>query len=365
MDSKFIPFLYANDRISDMLDQYSTSLIKSPDSWTSQKARKALNYWNVVKDNRFMVQRIPLLLNELEELIKEEFPTIDHKTTGRIKDLFSTMNKLELVEADAKSDFKKKFVDSYLKELNPQDKNDSQTLRNAILEDLNSEKKNETKKALHSFYKIHNSTTLKNSNPFDRIRDFFAFRIIVEDSGNGDMIDELYKIANSIIRFVKEDTNFDVLTSTGLTEFSKSTPKSPLVFVPKESGLLKENEELVKDYIFHPKSSGYQSLHISLFDPFTSQSFEFQLRTRSMHIISETDAHHVQYKRSKYAVQQKQSPVDYSKIKLKNNRFRYYKYLNRESNQYQDYIFDNAGLTKPFSYNIHETEELLRFIELW
>lgn len=76
---------------------------------------------------------------------------------------------------------------------------------------------------------------------------------------------------------------------------------------------------LVKDYIAHPKSNGYQSAHI-IFRNSAGNEFEFQVRSTYMDATAEHGtALHSQHKNSKYAERDAYVPikaenVDISKI---------------------------------------------------
>lgn len=356
--------LYSMPKVSMMVSDYAETMLRATNPLLKMEGRKLLNYWNVIKDDTFMIDRIPNLLNQLDYVIKNAYPIIPFDIEGRIKHLFSTNNKVELIEDQTMEGLISKFTNAYLKKEDIKNKTELEFYKKVLLEELRSDGFN---KAKSDFVDYFLKALGKNSkNPFDVIRDFFAFRIIIPDSGNGDMINECYQFLNTIIDYVTNETSFEVVKPTKLATVEKLKVSSPLIHIPEKTGLAEENIPYVKDYILHPKSDGYQSLHICLFDPYTSQFFELQVRTKSMDIISETLARHDEYKEKKYGHKQKEveEKVDFSRIKLENNRFRYFQYKDSEGNT-QEYLYDAAGITRPFKFTIHSIDELQRFITEW
>jgi hypothetical protein len=306
---------------------------------------------------------MPGLLRQITEVIDSNFNDLDYHLSCRIKDLFSTLNKVEIVEDEAYERIKSEFVEMCIEAVHPESEAEAEKYREGLFIALNSEENNEAKKEFEEFF----TTFSFEENPFNRIRDFLAFRIIIEDEGIGDKIDELYEMANLIIRLVNEDTTFDVVKSMPLTKTGPLKNESPLIFVPKESGLKPEYVQFAKDYVANPKADGYQSLHIVLYDPFTRQYIELQLRTRSMHIIAQTDAKHENYKEKKYGHKQQEvaDNIDFSQIHLANQHFRYYKYVDSVTGEENEHIYDTAGITKPFTFDLHTLGKLKRFIASW
>lgn len=369
MDKEFYHYLYNRSRVSEMIADYCKPMLKVADPLRRLRSRKLLNYWNIFKSETFLFgdddhDGIPDLLQKITDAIDTNFPDLDYDLSGRIKDLFSTLNKVDIVEDAALDQVRTEFVENYIKSLRTESDVVAEHSRTMLYQELDAEGNNHVKEEFAEFFVTYN---FAKHNPFDRIRDFLAFRIIIEDEGKGDKIVELYEMANMIIELINSETTFDVVPSMPLSETGPLKSRSHLIFVPSESGLKKEFIPLGKDYIVKPKPDGYQSLHIVLQDPFTNQYVELQLRTRSMHIIAETDAKHEKHKEKKYGHKQKEvaQTINFSQIHLANNHFRYYKYIDSVTGKEEEHIHDKAGITKPFVFDLHNIDKLKKFVAKW
>ena len=163
-----------------MVYDYSSKPLKSLDPIERLSANKISEYYNLMTDERFLIGKqsdghMITLLKSIKKLIDQKFKGLDYKMNVRIKDLFSTLNKIELVKDETYQSLQKLFHSQY-SESNIED-GEENTFEHWL--------KN------YSF----------ENNPFDRIRDFIAFRIILEDDGDEETVYKLYDIANSIIEF--------------------------------------------------------------------------------------------------------------------------------------------------------------------
>ncbi len=107
------------------------------------------------------------------------------------------------------------------------------------------------------YYSIYKKLELKNHN-LDKIYDLIALRVVTKSISN----------CYEIMSLVHE--KFKVL------------------------------EDRTKDYIKTPKENGYQSIHMTVQDPIDGSIFEFQIRTKRMHVYAEFGvASHWSYKSKK------------------------------------------------------------------
>ena len=139
--------------------------------------------------------------------------------------------------------------------------------------------------------KYPNDAEIKNN--LNCFRDLIAYRIVISlplchVSQDEDQEEQeakyLYEIANALPGFLEE---------RGFTpELSDYTN----VIVPEE--LEENNRSYYRDYIRNPRSSGYQSLHITFYDNLTRCFTELQLRTKEMDDFAEIgDANHFGYEK--------------------------------------------------------------------
>ena len=127
-----------------------------------------------------------------------------------------------------------------------------------------------------------------------RFRDLIAYRIVIsipscqisdKEARREEEIRILYEIANKL-PFFMETRGFTLEEIPAEECKEKSSRLSPLV------------EPYYKDFIEHPSSNGYQSLHITLFDNMARCYVEVQLRTKAMDDIAEIGAaNHFGYER--------------------------------------------------------------------
>ncbi len=129
-----------------------------------------------------------------------------------------------------------------------------------------------------------------------RYRDILAYRFVINmpkcyltSSEPKEEVEKklLYEICNKIPGFLQE-RGFDILDLSHLEDDGSDVEKSPL---------LNENlSRVVKDYVLNPKPSGYQALHLYLYDNFSRCLIEIQLRTKQMDDFAEIGpANHTTY----------------------------------------------------------------------
>ncbi|MBR1540621.1 MAG: hypothetical protein IJ629_05645 [Clostridia bacterium] len=341
MDKYFYHYLYTEKNVPDMLDGYCAPMLRSFNPLIRMKARRLLNYWALLTDKAFFDKRIQQVFFKLYKEIDNNFPDLTYELSGRIKGLISTLNKVEEIEDAVMNDIRAEFIESCLNELKPKTDAEKEQCVQTLTIALEAEGHNSTKEKFAEFFEHYHF----EENPFNRIRDFFAFRIVLEDRGTGDLIDELYKIANLTIEFFNSNT-FEVCKSYPLIQTGELVFNSPIIHIPPKSGIKPEYKNLVKDYVICPKKDGYQSIHFVVYDPYTERYFEVQIRTRSMDMISETLANHDIYKKSKYGKRLKEveEKIDYSQINVKG--FRYFQYADPITGEKKEYISDRAGITQ-------------------
>ncbi|WP_028509727.1 guanosine polyphosphate pyrophosphohydrolase [Ruminococcus sp. NK3A76] len=149
---------------------------------------------------------------------------------------------------------------------------------------------------IYGYYKEHGEfpSEAKIKSNLICFRDLIAYRIVIslpechvtEIEKKSDTEQRyLYEIANTLPAFLEERGFTAELSGFGEDQYS---------------GLLKEAvRPYYRDYVTYPRSSGYQSLHISFYDNLARCYTELQLRTKDMDDFAEIgDANHFGYERS-------------------------------------------------------------------
>lgn len=150
-----------------------------------------------------------------------------------------------------------------------------------------------------------------------RFRDFVAYRIVIsmpkchiKDGENRRDIelDYLYRIANELPLFLEERGFTAEISAEGQKDFSP---------------LLDEDVKLYyKDYIANKKESGYESLHITLYDNMARCYTEVQLRTKEMDDYSIIGpANHMGYEESQKADESKREAIPVGMCKYYDEAF--------------------------------------------
>lgn len=342
MESNFFHLLYTESNVPDLLDKYCAPLLYSSNPLTREKAKRLLKYWGLLTDTAFINKRMLTLFTELEKALEREFPDVSYELSARIKALLSALNKLNEIEEHTLKEFMATFIRKKFFGTKLNCTEDSKFIQDKINE-INCTEDAPLKKEFLKFLRRQN---VKKNNPFNRVKDFFAVRIILEDDCTITGVDALYKMTNFILDFIVENSTFELVPSDPLIQIGTVSTESPLIVVPEKSGLKEKYVKFCKDYVFKPKKDGYQSIHFVIYDPYTDRYCEIQIRTRSMHIISETLANHDQYKKIRYGDQQAAmgEVLDLSKINMMG--FRYFKYQDPYTGKEKEYISDTAGVIK-------------------
>ena len=148
---------------------------------------------------------------------------------------------------------------------------------------------------IYDYYQEHHRypTEAEIKNNLICFRDLIAYRIVIslplchisdEEQLEEQELNYLYEIADTLPEFLEE---------RGFTaELSGFPPE-------KNSGRLRENiRAYYRDYIEHPRPSGYQSLHITFYDHIARCYTEVQLRTKTMDDLAEIgEANHFGYEK--------------------------------------------------------------------
>lgn len=154
---------------------------------------------------------------------------------------------------------------------------------------------------------------LKKGKSLDLIRDFFAYRIIISgDNSEAEVVDTVYSIVNSIIRYMISLGYMPCQSKRTKEVFYNNN--NTCCYIPKCSGIEREHGNYVKDYIRYPKANGYQSVHVCFRNVQTGRCFEVQIRTidEDKHAEKNT-ANHDDYKKSRYG---SVDEIQYDKIKI-------------------------------------------------
>lgn len=344
MENYFFQLLYEKKHVTDALQEYCEPMLKSSNPIEREIASQLAKYWGLLTNKVFIHKRIlPLFATIIDKLLTR-YPELSIDASARIKALISAFNKLnELKDASIKE-----LQKSFLKKKFPDECKSPQALSKKVaLIDGFDEPKTKLQKEFKEF--LYSQKEIKD---FKRVKDFFAMRFIIEDvpaddgSATIEGVNTLYEVTNFILDFIQKSP-FKLLESDKLIETGKISFNSNLIVVPECSGLKPEYQKYCKDYVAHPKSDGYQSIHFVIVDPFTGYMAEIQIRTRSMEMVANTFANHEHYKNSRYEKWQNktQSELDLSRITIEG--FRYMRYPDPTTGEFKDYISDKAGIIEP------------------
>lgn len=149
----------------------------------------------------------------------------------------------------------------------------------------------------------------EGNNPI--IKDILAVRIIILNETNLKTLKKCYDIFFAVISSLTKLHNnfldFPLIVSEPdklVTTSDFKIEKYPEIIIP-EVNFPKNFEQVVKDYMKHPKKNGYQSLHCSFEIPSLSPKYaglnlEVQLRTLKQHDWAEyQNASHFKYKKAR------------------------------------------------------------------
>ena len=168
----------------------------------------------------------------------------------------------------------------------------------------------------------------------NHFRDFIAYRIVLSmpachlrpgQDREQEEIRYLYEIANALPAFL-EKRSFTAepairrggeAAEDGIENNSIGTAGMPACETPEEavsgsmpSGLTPQVRPYYRDYVAHPKESGYRSLHIAFFDEAASSYIEVQLRTHEMDNFAEIGtANHSQYEKEQNIIRRRRGAV--------------------------------------------------------
>jgi ppGpp synthetase/RelA/SpoT-type nucleotidyltranferase len=145
---------------------------------------------------------------------------------------------------------------------------------------------------------------LSKGDNLSKIHDLIGFRIVVETDNHDteDTICACYQVLNETISFFMKEKDCMLLEAEPVTSqmISPEDAKRLGIVIPEKSLVIPGFENNIKDYVVHPKSRGYQSLHFLVLTP-QGFIFEVQLRTTAMDIIAEYGpAKHDNHKDERY-----------------------------------------------------------------
>lgn len=175
------------------------------------------------------------------------------------------------------------------------------------------------------FSELNKRLTKMLEDQSSQIQDLLALRIIIVNKSDPKTETDLcYAVANAILSnlsqydsSVKTDLSWDLsIKQAGkLQSFAYIVKKKyPQVYIPCKSNILPIFDSNVKDYICKPNEKGYQSLHFII--SYKGVPLEIQIRSISMHNWAVSGpAAHTEYKESKKFQGIKLDCFDISKIK--------------------------------------------------
>lgn len=182
---------------------------------------------------------------------------------------------------------------------------------------------------------------INSTTPLSKVNDFLGFRIIISSSKDENCnIGFCYQLLQKIIEFFVIEKHCIILEAEPRMDTEFDPKVHPEVIIPIKAQINPKLTWMIKDYIFHPKQNGYQSLHVIFKNPRNMQIFEIQIRTKKMDLRAEGGiAEHGVYKRMRYLGEE--ISIDPSSVKMRGFK------VNRDGN-----IHDTVGLISsidPFS----------------
>lgn len=267
-----VPYLYSCSTLPELLTKYEADLRKSNNTENMLHANKIKEYTMVLTDNKFL-SNIRKEFDALYSLAKKQYKDLLFYLEGRRKAVISGEQKISLY--------------------------------------------------------------LDQNKSLDDFRDILAFRFTLFDNNSIDLISTTYNLMDTIIEFMISKGYTPCEATQTLQTEGFNVNDFPGIVIPDKSLLSQDNIHLVKDYIRHPKKSGYQSLHVAFRD-YLGRCFEIQIRTFSMHMHAESHsiAGHNSYKSSRYS----NTLIDFDRSKVHLNGYAVS----------EGHIFDYIGLEKPF-----------------
>lgn len=267
-----VDYLYSYSTLPELLQQYASDLHESNITENMLHANKLKEYYNVLTDDQFL-SNTRSLIDSLYSFAKDRYPKLLFYLEGRRKAVISSDQKMLLY--------------------------------------------------------------LKQNKSLDDFRDILAFRftLFIDNSLESLMI--LYSLMDDIIKFMISK-GYTPCEATPTFQTEGFNPENfPDIVIPPKTYLSSDNIHLVKDYIIHPKVTGYQSLHVAFRD-YLGRCIEIQSRTISMHIHAESHstAGHDFYKNSKYSG----TEIEFDRTKVHINGYAVS----------DGTLFDYIGLEKPF-----------------
>ncbi len=160
---------------------------------------------------------------------------------------------------------------------------------------------------IYEYYMTHNSfpKTQEIKEKLTCFRDLIAYRIVIsipkchlkdKENGESEEIKLLYEIANKMP---------DFLENQGFTYIEANTENRPC-----SEMLNKSLHTVYRDYVYKPTSSGYKSLHLTLYDNQARCFIEVQLRSKSMDDVAEIgESNHSGYENSQKQQEGRRSDI--------------------------------------------------------
>lgn len=187
---------------------------------------------------------------------------------------------------------------------------------------------------------------LSQGKNLSKINDLLGFRIVLKTDypDTEETVQQCYDVLNETISFFALEMGCMLIEAEPRSgsEISKEKAEELGLVIPTKNLILNGFENNVKDYIAHPKSKGYQSLHFLVSTP-TDLIFEVQIRSSYMDILAEYgSAKHSGHKDEKYS-STNLGDIDFFKINMPGFKALSIEDPNNES-QKITVLYDKIGL---------------------